>query len=41
VKAWGGTYGRTTVGARITKISEADLFAVRRLAARPADAGEA
>ena len=34
VKVFGGSYGRTTVGARITKISEADLLAVRRLAAR-------
>jgi hypothetical protein len=34
VKALGGSYGRTTVGARITKISESDLLAVRRLAAR-------
>lgn len=34
VKAFGGNYGRITVGARITKISEADLRAVRRLAAR-------
>jgi hypothetical protein len=34
VKASGGAYGRTTVGARITKVSEADLFAIRRLAVR-------
>jgi hypothetical protein len=29
-----GAYGRYTVGARTTEISEADLLAVRRLAAR-------
>jgi PilZ domain-containing protein len=34
VKASGGVYGRTTVGARITKISDGDLLAIRRLAAR-------
>jgi hypothetical protein len=30
-----GAYGRYTVGARITEVSEADLLAIRRLAARP------
>jgi PilZ domain len=34
VKASGGAYGRTTVGARITKISDADVLAIRRLTAR-------
>ncbi len=34
VKTSQGSYGRTTVGARITKVSEADLFAIKRLAAR-------
>jgi PilZ domain len=34
VKASAGVYGRTTVGARITKISDGDLLAIRRLAAR-------
>jgi hypothetical protein len=34
VKASGGAYGRTTVGAAITKVSEADLLAIRRLAVR-------
>jgi hypothetical protein len=34
VKVSSGAYGRFTVGARITKVSEADLFAIRRLAAR-------
>jgi hypothetical protein len=29
-----GSYGRYTVGARITKIAEADVFAIRRLAAQ-------
>jgi hypothetical protein len=34
VKSNVGAYGRYTVGARITKISEADVFAIRRLAVR-------
>jgi hypothetical protein len=34
VKTSHGSYGRTTVGARITKVSEADVLAIRRLAAR-------
>lgn len=34
VKATVGAYGRYSVGARITKVGEADLFAIRRLAVR-------
>jgi hypothetical protein len=34
VKSSAGAYGRYTVGARITKISEAYVFAIRRLAVR-------
>jgi PilZ domain len=34
VKASAGAYGRTTVGARITKVSDSDLLAIRRLAVR-------
>lgn len=33
VKSGNAGYGRVTVGARITKISEGDLFAIRRAAA--------
>ncbi|HEY0387465.1 MAG TPA: PilZ domain-containing protein [Gaiellales bacterium] len=34
VKGSAGAYGRTTVGARITKVSDSDLLAIRRLAVR-------
>lgn len=34
VKSTIGAYGRYTVGAKITKIAEADVFAIRRMAVR-------